>query len=127
MNQICIECNNERSIHEFYKSTASKSGIERRCKKCRNEKTRKLRQEFKQWCVDYKGGQCIRCGYKKYRSALVFHHRDPSLKEFDFGHQNKGHLMTKEKAIKELDKCDLLCHNCHNEVHEELRSRSSVV
>jgi len=56
------------------------------------------------------------CGYKKSHRALSFHHRDPALK--DFGLSSKGLTRSWEKIVKELDKCVLLCANCHAEVHD---------
>ena len=81
------------------------------------EKFRKtnLQRKFKQECVDYKGGKCCRCGYKKCLGALEFHHRDPSQKDFAVGSIKKETLTDKIKS--ELDKCDLLCSNCHKEEH----------
>ena len=83
-----------------------------RCKKCQgniNEVNRVARREK---AIAYKGGKCSRCGYDKCRGALEFHHRDPTVKE-DRGLRlvNWGRLQT------ELDKCDLLCANCHREIH----------
>ena len=76
-----------------------------------------FRQRRKQKCVEYKGGKCINCGYNKCIAALQFHHRDPDQK--DFGLSYKGMPRSWEKCQKELDKCDLLCANCHFEVHHQ--------
>lgn len=92
-----------------------------RCKKCAVESVQKRREAVKKMAVEYKGGECQRCGYKKYIGALEFHHINGD-KEFGIG--NKGHTKSWEKIKKELDKCILLCSNCHKEVHEELRTIS---
>jgi len=63
--------------------------------------------------IEYKGGKCIKCGYNKYFN-LVFHHRDPNVKDYDWNTLRKRSW---EVIIKELDKCDIMCHNCHNELH----------
>lgn len=75
------------------------------------------RQRTKQKAVEYKGGCCIVCGYSKSVSALCFHHRDPDQKDFGVSAVTKAWNTVKS----ELDKCDLLCLNCHAEVHEMLR------
>lgn len=63
----------------------------------------------------YKGGACEICGYNRCVRALSFHHRDPKKK--DFGLSAHGLTRSWEKTRVELDKCALLCMNCHMEVH----------
>ena len=89
-----------------------------RCTVCRVEAVTKRRRKLKQMAVQYKGGKCQRCGYDKNIAALDFHHRDPTQK--DFGIARNGHTMSWEKMKSELDKCDLVCANCHREIHSEL-------
>jgi len=68
----------------------------------------------KQTAIEYKGGKCCKCGYNKYIGALEFHHTNPKEKEFDW---KTIRLVSKDKFYKELDKCILLCANCHREEH----------
>lgn len=70
------------------------------------------------WAVQYKGGSCSHCGYDKSNSALEFHHLDPSQKDLDWG---KMRLVSEAKLKMELDKCVLLCANCHREEHDKER------
>lgn len=79
----------------------------------------KRRLKLKQLSVDYKGGCCERCGYKKSLSALEFHHLDPNEKDFSIS--KNGDTKSWERIKKELDKCILVCANCHREIHDELR------
>lgn len=79
-------------------------------------RTSEARRKIKIESIKYKGGQCTECGYNKCPSAMVFHHLDPSQK--DFGISESGRLHKNFEAIKpELDKCILLCSNCHSELH----------
>jgi hypothetical protein len=71
------------------------------------------RQKLK--AIEYKGGSCIRCGYNTCVSALEFHHRDPTQKDFPIG--GNGSTRAWAKVEIELDKCDLVCANCHREIH----------
>lgn len=80
------------------------------------------RQRVKKRAVEYKGGACVRCGYSKCIRALEFHHQDPSRKEFSIA---GTHIGWKRLRV-ELDKCDLVCSNCHAEIEEELDSPSSI-
>ena len=61
----------------------------------------------------YLGGKCVECGYNKCIAALHFHHREGK----DFGIGKKGVTRSWEKVKAELDRCDLLCANCHAEEH----------
>lgn len=88
-----------------------------RCKKCRTEAVRKRRKKVKNLLVEYKGGKCEVCGYNKCVDALEFHHSNPEEKEFGIAY--KGNTISLEKMKKEVDKCRLLCANCHREEHYE--------
>ena len=92
--------------------------------------TEEEKSNFNQYCirrwqqrkldaVEYKGGSCEKCGYDKYPDVLEFHHLDPTEKEAAW---NKMRLWNWKKITAELDKCSMLCANCHREVHVELRS-----
>ncbi len=74
----------------------------------------KRRKTLKQMAVEYSGGQCLICGYKKYQGALELHHLNQSEKSFSLGH--KGYTRSWLAVKQEIDKCVLLCANCHREV-----------
>ena len=71
------------------------------------------RKRTKRKLVDYKGGKCVKCGYKKCIEALEFHHVDPNGKDFSVA----GKSLSFERMKKEVDKCILVCANCHKEIH----------
>ena len=82
------------------------------------------RYKIKKELVDYKGGSCEICGYSKSLRALQFHHTNPKEKDFNIG----GTTTLNEIVKKELDKCILVCANCHSEIHDNnLRSDARVV
>lgn len=89
-----------------------------RCTACRVDYVKTRRIKLKQLAVEYKGGCCQRCGYDKYIGALEFHHKDPNAKEFAIS-KDGGNSRSWAKIQIELDKCVLLCSNCHREVHAE--------
>lgn len=68
----------------------------------------------KKEAIQYLGGSCITCGYDRYYGAFHFHHRDPATKKWDW---TKLRLRKQSDIDSELNKCDLLCANCHAEVH----------
>lgn len=75
----------------------------------------KRRRKIRSITVEYLGGQCMICQYKKCSAALDFHHRDPEQKKF--GLSQRGLTRSWERVKTELDKCVLICANCHREVH----------
>jgi hypothetical protein len=78
------------------------------------------RKRTKIVAVAYKGGACQKCGYSKSLWALDFHHLDPNKKDFVISGGTK-----KFETIKtELDKCILVCKNCHAEIHEDLHNKN---
>ena len=88
-------------------STARKAAIVRAVKK-RRKKVREL-------AIIYKGGKCQRCGYEKCKEALEFHHLARDDKSF--GISAKGYTRSWKSIKSELDKCIMLCANCHREWH----------
>lgn len=89
------------------------------CTRCNTEAVTKTRTNRKIEAVIYKGGKCERCSYDRCLSSLEFHHTDPSQKDFEISNVNK----TSFDVLKpELDKCILVCSNCHREIHTELRN-----
>ena len=60
---------------------------------------------------------CIRCGYKKCARALQFHHTDDN-KEFTISGSKAIHK-GREKLWAEIEKCEILCANCHAEEHDD--------
>lgn len=85
-----------------------------KCRACHNKYTILRYRRNKSRAVEYKGGQCSVCGYKKCLGSLVFHHRDPVQKDPDWLKMRNWKF---EKIKAELDKCDLICSNCHGEIH----------
>ena len=76
---------------------------------------RKRRKKVRLMAVQYKGSRCDRCGYDRCVDALEFHHLDSSRK--DFGISDRGYTRSWQKVREELDKCILVCANCHRELH----------
>jgi|SRR5882672_4781010 len=58
------------------------------------------------------GKTCVRCGWNEHPEILQFHHKNPEEKEFDFSKGSIGNFSLK-RIQKEVDKCELLCPNCH--------------
>lgn len=107
----CYECN------PLKKYSSQEEAIAARRKQQVNNTTKK-RHELKEKAVKYKGGKCQICGYNKYIGALEFHHVDPNLKDFSIS--TDGFTYGWEKIKTEIDKCILVCSNCHKEIHAHI-------
>lgn len=121
----CIKCGvNDRCY--VVKSGIRKGKVQSYCSKCNKDNVLKRQKSLKQKCIDYSGGKCQICGYNKCNSALEFHHKDPSQKDMQFSKFGRTSWdKNKEKIITELNKCILLCANCHREVHANISKYDS--
>lgn len=93
------------------------------CRKCRGGNQSGRFREYKRRAVEYKGGECEMCGYKRCLGSLDFHHRDPKQKDPRW---RRMRSWTFERIKKELDKCMLVCKNCHGEIHYGDETQGSI-
>ena len=114
--RVCPMCKVEKDKSEFYAKNG-KPGNSPYCKECSGKQATERTHKLKQDCVDYKGGKCERCGYDKYVGALDFHHIDPTKKDFSISTLRTYKF--NDRIKEELDKCILVCRNCHAEIHYE--------
>lgn len=91
--------------------------------KAKSKKVIDWRIRKKEILVEYKGGKCEVCGYEKCIKALEFHHLNPEEKDFTIS----GKSYSLEKLKNEVDKCILVCSNCHSEIHEDLRNLNKEI
>lgn len=101
-----------------------KGGFRFKCSKCASEATARVVKEKQDRAYERYGHSCKNCGYSKCRTALEFHHIDPKEKEIT---PSKVFSRKWESIIKELDKCILLCANCHREVHSGVLDISHLI
>ena len=106
---LCETCGETNSVKFYGKMTSM-------CGKCHALDIAQRLRDARKAAIDYKGGKCEHCGYSKYVGALEFHHKDPKQKD------PKGLRAYKlSRLFAEVDKCILLCSNCHKEEHARLR------
>lgn len=113
--RVCSCCKLSKPLNEFYYHTGNKA-IRGTCKDCERKDRYERLQMFKRECVEYKGGKCSICGYDKCLASLDFHHTNQDDKEFNISGMRFGYRVT-DGVKKELDKCILVCRNCHSEIH----------
>lgn len=102
----CTRCGIEKPSVDFYSHHSE-------CRACFNQRSVELQRKRKIQAVEYKGGKCMRCGYQGHMAVFDFHHLERSSKKFEIGlFKNRSFKNLKD----ELDKCILLCANCHREL-----------
>jgi hypothetical protein len=65
---------------------------------------------------------CLHCGFNSHHAALEFHHRDPKTKKFRLGESRN---YSWKKVLEEIEKCDVLCSNCHAILEHDKRAEST--
>jgi hypothetical protein len=79
----------------------------------------------KKLLAEKKASGCEDCGYNAHPAALALDHIDPSTKHVTRTgrRQNPGAMLSykPETFRAELEKCRVLCHNCHS-IHTVMQS-----
>ena len=86
-----------------------------RCLKCGNDDAKRRKSTLKERAVAVLGGKCQICDYDTYIGALEFHHIEPKFKSFELSSGNLSKPWA--TVLAEIEKCALLCANCHREIH----------
>ncbi len=114
--KCCPHCGLVQPLNQFYKRSNGAPGSW--CRKCMTKQIVVRYQYSKDEAVNYKGGKCLNCGFNAYYGALEFHHLDPKKKDSKISRMSNRKLTDELK--QELDKCVLLCANCHRMAHAGL-------
>jgi hypothetical protein len=100
-------------------SVQTASRLSSRCKQCQNATTNRKKLDKrnirKEQFIELMGGCCQRCGYHEFPAGLDFHHVNRSEKEISPA-TIMDPAFSWEEARLELDKCVLLCANCHRAI-----------
>lgn len=108
----CPKCLEIKELKEF--NIRPNGNITSYCSKCNNDNRYSILKRHKLQIISELGNCCVKCGYNKNTSALEFHHIDPDHKDFHFGNSKTTNI---NKLRKEIEKCILVCANCHREIH----------
>lgn len=130
---ICCRCKNIKDETEFSFKNKKNNIRNKTCKICFKEIRKKWYIKYKKniikknilnkhknliWFENYKKNmKCSKCG-ESHSACLDFHHLDPKNKKFGIGRIINS-TYSIETIEKEIDKCIVLCSNCHRKLHFE--------
>lgn len=125
--KTCTACKVEKPTTEFHKCARWQDGLQKQCKSCHKDLNKKhyvanstvyvarakAQYEETQELIRFikEEGSCGMCGETKWW-RLAFHHVDSNTKEIAL-----AKVRSLPQALKELQKCVLVCHNCHADIH----------
>lgn len=126
----CYKCDTEKALSEFSINENKSDGLNLECKDCQKKyfadyyaknkekhckRVRKVIDNKKAAVAKYKKDKgCNRCGYNEHSAALQFHHLNPNEKDFTIA---GSWSLPLDEIFKEINKCEVLCANCHSIEH----------
>lgn len=129
--KVCCRCYKTKPLEEFGPDKRARDSHQSACRSCVSDRAKDLhnknivsrkalakkhRDRKTQKLYDYKTEKgCRFCGFKDHGSALDFHHPNPDMKEFNVGNIRRRAW---SKIQKEIDKCWVVCANCHRMLHQ---------
>lgn len=113
--KICTQCHRELPLDQFHWRNKARGTRRSECKDCHNAHMNQRNAQNRLFIHELKKQQCCaKCGETRWY-LLDYHHVDPTIKENTIArlmvHSNQ------QAVLKEIDKCILLCSNCHREFH----------
>lgn len=131
--KVCNKCKQEKPLASFYPNKGCKQGVTGTCRDCSRVRINKwysdnrdrrqnvanvANQLKKRNLVLMFGDKCLDCDTPYPDYVYDFHHLDPSTKDVN---PSKALTWSAERAKEELDKCVMLCANCHRIRHHNIR------
>jgi len=136
--KICTKCDDEKNINKFPFKNKEKNIRHSICKECwkgirkksynKNKKVtfdrnKRNKKKSRDWYNEFKSNlKCNRCS-ENHPACLDFHHSTPNEKEFTIS-KLVGTTYSVKKIKKEIEKCEILCANCHRKYHYYERNDS---
>lgn len=132
MDKIYVDCKIPKNINQF---AIHGKQLKEKCNVCLKRYMSNHYQNNKQKYIDYtiNRGKVTRAWYLEYKdklkckecgenhpAVLDFHHRDPNEKVMSIGNII-GRKWSIDKILNEMNKCDILCSNCHRKLHWDLK------
>lgn len=113
----CSKCSEWKPLTEFHSN--GKGGKQPKCAKCKNETNAKWNAgrntETRRIIAEARLVGCLICGESD-PVVLDFHHRGNVKKEGNVMNM-AGRRISIDRVVAEIEKCVVLCANCHRRVH----------
>ena len=129
----CSKCKSVKPLSEFNKH---ERGLTAWCKKCVRERSKQYYKEKsdvlkekrkhyyekrREWFNEYKKTlKCSKCD-ENHIACLEFHHLNPEEKDFTIAEALQKLNLSKDSILKEIEKCEVLCSNCHRKLHYDTK------
>lgn len=126
----CCRCKQTKAFEHFAKDSSRKDGYANKCRECyrvwtkqhyQNNKElykarrREVVREAKEFVNSFKeSNPCTDCGQYYPYYVMEFDHV-PERGKKNFNVSDTGRYSNLDKVKAEMDKCDLVCSNCHRE------------
>lgn len=123
--KCCPVCKETKDAKDFYKIKKKENCLSSWCRSCNAKNVVERMQQAKLKIVNLKGGCCQICSFKEYLGALEFHHVDPKTK--DMGISRLAVDKITPKLLNEINKCVLVCSNCHRMIHAGIRPCPEII
>lgn len=115
--KVCSQCGTWKQLAAFHSD--GKGGKRANCAECKNAYNAKWnagqKAETEKLISDARSVGCLLCGERD-PVVLDFHHRGNVNKD-DHVMRMAGRRISIERVKTELEKCVVLCANCHRRVH----------
>ena len=112
----CTKCNRELTLNQFGWKNKLKGTRRAECKECHGAYVKQQYQKRKQIIQKLKANcSCAKCGENR-GYVLDYHHVNPEEKGETISRLTSN-FTNLERAIIEIEKCIVLCANCHREFH----------
>lgn len=109
-NKVCIKCLQLKNINKF--SINKNLSIRNDCKACCKDRDFARKQEISNLLKEIKSKPCFDCNQIYPYYVMDFDHREGVVK---INNVSQMRFCSKDKILKEIQKCDLVCANCHRE------------
>ena len=129
----CSKCKQVLFTSDFNKAPHKLGGLQSICKKCNkiyqrehyknnkeyyHQRNIKRRKELKQLLFDIKRKSKCNVCRENHPACLDFHHKNPDKKKISIS-LIPSRFWSDERTLKEIEKCVILCANCHRKAHHQ--------